>query len=479
MLFNSFEYVILLWVCYVLFWTLKQKRSLRHALLLIASWLFYSWADWRFTWLLLASTALDYGAGLGIAAGAAAGDARRKRLWMAASLVGNLGLLGFYKYYDFFTTSFQAAFAKLGLHFDPWLLGIAVPAGISFYTFQTLSYTIDVYRGTLKPCRSLLDFALFVAFFPQLVAGPIVRASDFLPQLERPPLFDAARVSSGLFQILRGLLKKLLMADILGTHIVDPHFRDQETLGQLGGWGMLLVTYAYALQLYGDFAGYSDIAIGSARLFGFELMKNFDAPFRSKSLEEFWSRWHISMSTWFQDYVYVWMGGSRVGFWRGCRNVFIAWTLVGLWHGAAWTYVLWGAYHGAWLVLVRLLRKHVIPGGKFQPGLRTTVLGTLFAFHVVAFSMILFRCRSLGDFTTACAQFTDWSRALPVLPWQLWLILALGVITHCLPEGFVAWLERLFHAVPSWLQGLGLATAIVLLFALHPPGLAPFIYFQF
>jgi D-alanyl-lipoteichoic acid acyltransferase DltB (MBOAT superfamily) len=485
MLFHSFEYLVFLWGVYVLYWTTKNRRPLRHAIVLVASYWFYSRADWRFTSLLAISTVCDYVAGGGIQRARDAGRDGAAKAWMALSLCVNLGLLGVFKYFDFFASSFNALAESWGLGGRVGLLHVALPVGISFYTFQTLSYTIDIYRGRFKPVRSLLDFALYVSFFPQLVAGPIVRARDFLPQLEAPPVLSSSRVSSGLFQILRGMTKKLLMADILGAHVVDLAFRDAATIGELSGPALLFATYAYALQLYGDFAGYTDIAIGSARILGLELTKNFDAPYRSSSLEDFWRRWHITMSSWFSDYVYVGLGGSRKGLLRACLNVLVAWTLVGLWHGAAWTFVLWGVYHGLWLAVVRLARA-ALPGGRFPLGALAAPLGWLFTFHVVAFSMILFRCPDMETFWAACRALTDWSGvrggALPLDPaanWQVWTILLLGYATHLFPGDLAGRLETAWIRTPRLVQGTVLAGAIVIFFGLHPPGLAPFIYFQF
>jgi D-alanyl-lipoteichoic acid acyltransferase DltB (MBOAT superfamily) len=478
MLFNSFTYILFLWGVYVLFWTWRKQRPLRHSMVLVASYLFYGYANAVYTLLLAGSTITDYFAGLGIERARQAGNKRGMRGWMALSLVVNLGLLATFKYFDFFADSFELAFANFGINASLLHLDLVLPVGISFYTFQTLSYTIDIYRGSMKPTRSLLDFAVFVSFFPQLVAGPIVRAKDFIPQLEQPPALKRSQVSSGLFQILRGLTKKLLMADILGAHLVDSAFADATSLGQLGGPALLLATYAYALQLYGDFAGYSDIAIGSARMLGFELRKNFDAPFKSASLEEFWSRWHISMSSWFTDYVYIGMGGSRLGVLRAARNAFVAWTLVGLWHGAAWTFVLWGMFHGACLALSRFVRQ-LLPDGKFPDTRLVKVLGVLFTFHVVAFSMILFRCRDMASFGAALSSLTDWSRPLPSVPWQITLIMVLGFATHFMPDRWQERLEAGWGRLPALLQGLALATAILLFYGLRPPGLTPFVYFQF
>ncbi len=478
MAFNSFEYALFLWAAFVLFWTLQRRKSLRHSMLLVASYWFYAQADWRFVALLALSSVVDYAAGLGVQRARDQGAPKRARGWLALSLVANLGLLGWFKYFGFFAAEFGALFGRLGFNVSGPALDIALPVGISFYTFQTLSYTLDIHAGRMRPIKSLLDFSLYVSFFPQLVAGPIVRARDFLPQLVVPPTLTSAQISSGLFQILRGLAKKLLIADLLGVHLVDGAFANAEAMGERGALGVLIATYGYALQLYGDFAGYSDIAIGSARLLGFELPKNFDAPFKSRSLEDFWSRWHISMSSWFMDYVYIQMGGSRGSWWKSSRNVLVAWGLVGLWHGAAWTFVLWGVYHGAWLVIVRLVRK-LIPGGGFPDRLPFNLLGGLFTFHVVAFSMVLFRCPDMETFWTACRQLADWSKPLPTLPWQVWTLLAVGYGTHLWPGDLAGQLERRFVATPAFAQGVFLAASIVFFFLVTPPGTAPFIYFQF
>jgi alginate O-acetyltransferase complex protein AlgI len=497
-LFNSFSYVLFLWTVYVLFWTWREKRSLRHTMVLVASYWFYAQADPWYTILLAISTVVDFRAGQGIDHARQREDERGAKRWLALSLFTNLGMLGAFKYFDFFSQGFANLFGRMGVEVQPWLLDVGLPVGISFYTFQTLSYTIDIYKGRMKSTDRFLDFALFVSFFPQLVAGPIVRAVDFMPQLEGSPKLEPSRVSSGLFQILRGLTKKLLMADVLGAHIVDLAFADGQSLGQLGAPALILVTYAYALQLYGDFAGYSDIAIGSARVLGFELKKNFDAPFKAVNLEGFWARWHISMSSWFGDYVYIGLGGSRVGVAKACRNAFIAWSLVGLWHGAAWTFVLWGMYHGLWLVIVRLVRQ-VLPGGKLPDNWAVKLLGWAFTFHVVAFSMILFRCNDLSDFGVAASRLLDWSGGLPsfesggrglqmvlpaagelrAIPWQILAIMALGYGTHLMPERWLDNTERSWIRTPAALQGVVLVAAILIFFALRPPGLSPFVYFQF
>lgn len=480
MLFHSFEYVLFLWGVFVAYWSLTERPRLRHGLLLGASYFFYAQADWRFVSLLVISSLVDFACGDKVQEARDAGKTGRG--WLGVSLAVNLGVLGFFKYFDFFVDGFgQLATRLLPSHFDTARLhlDVALPVGISFYTFQTLSYTFDIYRGKMRPIASRLDFALYVAFFPQLVAGPIVRAIDFLPQLAAKPVLENRRISSGLFQILRGLCKKLLIADLLGAHLVDPVFLDSGTLASAGAPLLLLATWAYALQLYGDFAGYSDIAIGSARLLGFELPKNFNAPYKSRNLEEFWSRWHISMSSWFMDYVYIGLGGSRVSFPRYARNVLVAWGLVGLWHGAAFTFVLWGLYHGLLLIALRGFRRLFLGGGELpdRPALR--VLSGLATFHAVAFSMILFRTPDLASFSAALSGFTHLGAGWPSLSLPLAALLILGYLTHLMPDTWQSALERGFERIPGLVQGVLLAAAIAFLFALHPPGLAPFIYFQF
>ena len=492
MYFNSFQYVLFLWTVFVLYWTWREGRRLRFSMVLIASYWFYAQADWRFTSLLFISTVTDFVAGKRIEE--AGEEQGKRRFWMGVSLVVNLGMLGFFKYYDFFVDSIEEVLAGIGRETNLWHLSeekggwldYVVPAGISFYTFQTLSYTLDIYKRRMKPCQSWLDFAVYVSFFPQLVAGPIVRAIDFLPQMEKPAAFERSRISSGLFQILRGMTKKLLMADILGVYLIDWAFRNDpdaglttaDTIATLGAPRLIVVLYAYVLQLYGDFAGYSDIAIGSARLLGFDLPKNFDAPFKSKSIEEFWGRWHISMSSWFTDYVYIGLGGSRSGLARTLANTTVAWTLVGLWHGASWVFVIWGFYHAMCLCVSRLVRL-AIPGGKLPDKPVFSVLGVLMVLHVHVVGMALFRCPDLASFRALCAELLDWSGGLdPGIPAVLWVVIALGYASHYLPERWIERTQRAFAATPAPVQGLILVAAILVFFVLAPAQ-APFIYFQF
>ena len=339
MLFPTVTFAIFLTLVLGAHTVLLGRPRAWKATMLAASYVFYAWWDWRFLTLIWLSTAVDFVAGRALMASA---SPTRRRLLLVLSLATNLGMLGFFKYADFFVESFVNLMADLGLAVSAQPLGIILPVGISFYTFQTMSYSIDIYRGRLEPTESLLDFALFVGFFPQLVAGPIVRARDFLAQLatdDRTPI-DTGR---SLRLILGGLFKKIVIADVLATELVDGVFANP---GGATGLETLLAIYGYALQIYGDFSGYSDIAIGIALLLGFRFGDNFDQPYRAASLQEFWRRWHISLSSWLRDYLYVSLGGSRRGRLLTYRNLLITMLLGGLWHGAGWTFVVWGALHG-------------------------------------------------------------------------------------------------------------------------------------
>jgi D-alanyl-lipoteichoic acid acyltransferase DltB (MBOAT superfamily) len=484
--FQTVQYALFLWSAYVLFWALQDRRRARHALLLAASWWFYGLYDWRFLPLLVLTSGVDFASGRGIEDARASGRADHARAWLALSLAANLGLLAFFKYWNFLAANVEALAALIGLPAELWRLGESgtagarweIPPGISFYTFQALSYTLDVWRGRLPACRSPMDFAVYVAFFPQLVAGPIVSARTFLPQLEARPVQRPEQLASGLVLIVRGLAKKLLVADVLGTAVVDRVFAGPASLTEAGAAGTLLASYAFALQVYGDFSGYSDIAIGSARLFGFELRKNFDAPYKSRSIEEFWTRWHISMSLWFYQYLFESLGGYRGRLARLCFNLAITHLVIGLWHGAAWSFVLWGAYWAVLMIASRLARR-ALPGGKLPDRPWLDALCVLGTFHVCLLSGIFFRAPDLESLAAALRALGDWTRALPSVPWQVWPTLALGYLSHFTPDRWDRAVERGFGRWPAFAQGLALVAAGAALLALAPPSLTPFIYFQF
>jgi len=396
--FVSLTYAVFLALIFGAYWSIGNRRA-QNLLLLCASYTFYAWWDWRFMFLMLSSTIVDYLVGLGL------GSARRpiaRRALLIVSLSANLGLLGFFKYADFFIENLVSMLRGLGMDPSVSTLRIILPVGISFYTFQTLSYTIDIYRGKISPTRSPLDFAAFVSFFPQLVAGPIERASNLLPQFQHARTFDTAAGKDGLRLILWGLFKKAVIADNLAT-FVDPVYSDPSSASAPS---LVIATVAFAFQIYCDFSGYSDIAIGSARLFGIRLMRNFALPYFSRNPAEFWRRWHISLSTWFRDYVYIPLGGNRSGRVRAAINCLLTFVLSGFWHGASWNFVIWGGMNGAAVTpgILSPGRDRRLPGEtpggeRFVP--RLPDLGkilTTFAF--ICCTWVFFRAATLGDAMT-------------------------------------------------------------------------------
>ena len=340
MLFNSLDFFIFLPIVFTLFWIFgRNKPRIQNSILLIASYVFYGWWDYRFLSLIVFSTFVDYFVGKAIYN---TSNSKEKKRWLFLSLVFNLGLLGFFKYYDFFINSFVDTFTFAGVQIENvWTLKIILPVGISFYTFQTLSYSLDIYKGKLKPTNNLLAFATYVGFFPQLVAGPIERAFHLLPQIEKEKRFKYTQAVEGLKLMLWGLFKKVAIADSLAV-MVDDIFVNY---GTQPSSTLLLGAIFFGFQIYCDFSGYSDIAIGTSKLFGVELMSNFKFPYFSRDIAEFWRRWHISLSTWFRDYLYFPLGGSRVSRPKAIRNIMVIFLVSGLWHGANWTFVIWGLYH--------------------------------------------------------------------------------------------------------------------------------------
>jgi len=384
MLFNSVEFAWFLPLALVLYWVLRRSVRGQNALLVVTSYVFYGWWDWRFLSLIVVSTILDYSVARGLGATSRSG---RRRLLVTLSVVGNLGILGFFKYCDFFVRSAASVLGALGLDADLQVLGIILPVGISFYTFQTMSYTIDVYRGRMEPVRDVLSVAAFVAFFPQLVAGPIERGSRLLPQIRKPRRLTPSGVEEGFWLIVFGLFKKCVVADNLAI-LVERAYTTADSSAMI-----VLGTVAFAFQIYGDFSGYSDIARGVSKWFGIDLMVNFRAPYVARSIQEFWRRWHISLSTWLRDYLYIPLGGNRKGPKRTYVNLLLTMLLGGLWHGAAWNFVAWGAWHGGLLGLHR----YVLAGREaIRRGPVWNVVSWTSTFVVVLVSWLLFRARSMG-----------------------------------------------------------------------------------
>ena len=395
MLFNSIDFALFLPIVFILYWFVVNKSlKLQNTLILVSSYVFYGWWDYRFLSLIVISTVVDYLVGVELDKS----HSRTKRkvlLWLSISV--NLGILGFFKYFNFFLENFNNAFSFFGFSLDSPILNIVLPVGISFYTFQTLSYSIDVYRGKLKATQSLLQFASFVAFFPQLVAGPIERATNLLPQFNKIRKFEYQKAMDGVYQIIWGLFKKVVVADNCAK-IVNEIFANYQ---DLNGSTLVLGAVLFAFQIYGDFSGYSDIAIGVSRLFGFNLMQNFAFPYFSRDIAEFWRRWHISLSSWFRDYLYIPLGGSKGSLQLKVRNTFIIFLVSGFWHGANWTFIVWGALNALYflpLLLSSRNRAHLdnIAENKLFPSVREllSVIGT---FALTTIAWVFFRAQDIHE----------------------------------------------------------------------------------
>ena len=336
MLFNSFEFLVFLPVVFALYWFVFKGRKPQNLLIVIASYVFYGWWDWKFLFLIAFTSLCSFLSGKFIAKNE---DSPQKQKWIsAANIIVNLSVLGVFKYYNFFAESLADLLSAFGFQADFVTLNVILPVGISFYTFQALSYSIDVYKGKIKATDDIVEFFAYISFFPQLVAGPIERATNLLPQFQKERNFDYAKAVDGMRQMLWGFFKKMVVADNCAT-VVNQHWAEYHNLPTVT---LMLLGVLFAFQIYCDFSGYSDIAIGCARLFGFDLKQNFNFPYFSRSIPEFWRRWHISLTTWFRDYIYFPLGGSRCDKWKIIRNVFIVWAVSGLWHGANWTFVCWG-----------------------------------------------------------------------------------------------------------------------------------------
>lgn len=395
MLFNSFDFAIFLPIVFLLYWYgTKGRVSYQNVLIVVASYVFYGWWDWRFLSLMFISTCVDYFIALAIVKQE---SLKSKKSLLLLSIAVNIGILGFFKYFNFFTENFIEAFSFFGFQFEPLSLSIVLPVGISFYTFQTLSYTIDVYRGKLLPSKNFIAFAAYVSFFPQLVAGPIERATNLLPQFLAKRKMNPEEVALGLRQIFWGLFKKIVVADNCARY-ANEIFNNYENYNSLT---LSLGAIAFAFQIYGDFSGYSDIAIGTSRLFNFQLMRNFNYPYFSRDIAEFWRRWHISLTTWFRDYVYIPLGGSKVSEAKVIRNIIVIFLVSGFWHGANWTFIFWGLLNALFflpLIISKRNRKHldIIADNGFFPRIKHLV-GMILTFSLTTFAWIFFRANSISD----------------------------------------------------------------------------------
>ncbi|ALJ04030.1 acyltransferase [Pseudalgibacter alginicilyticus] len=395
MLFNSFEYLIFLPTVFILYWFVCNRNlKWQNFLLLVVSYFFYGLWDWRFLSLIIFSSFIDYFCGLAIEK---AKEKTIKKRWLTLSMIVNLGFLGVFKYYNFFASEFAAAWATIGIEVNTFTLDIILPVGISFYTFQTMSYTIDVYRKQLKPTKDIIAFFAFVSFFPQLVAGPIERATNLLPQFHTKRIFDYKKATDGLRQILWGLFKKIVIADncaIIVNQVFDNH-------ADYNASTLVIAAIFFAFQIYGDFSGYSDIAIGTSRLFGFNLMQNFAFPYFSRDIAEFWRRWHISLSTWFRDYLYIPIGGSKGGTAMKIRNTFIIFLVSGFWHGANWTFIIWGGLNALYFLPLLLRNKNrsnldVAAQGQVLINAKEA-FQIIFTFSITVIAWVFFRAETVTD----------------------------------------------------------------------------------
>lgn len=477
MLFNSIEFLIFLPIVFVLYWFVFKKLRWQNLLVVVASYIFYGWWDYRFLFLIALTTICSFTSALGIGKQRVSGEMCGGGILTVSNIVLNLLILGIFKYYNFFADSFSQLFSGFGLTVHPVTLKLVLPVGISFYTFQALSYTIDVYRGKMSATRDVISFFAFISFFPQLVAGPIERATNLLPQFQRERRFDYENAVDGSKQILWGLFKKMVIADNCAD-IVDSIWFDYSHHSSLM---LVIAAVLFAFQIYGDFSGYSDIAIGTAKLFGIKLMRNFNLPYFSRSVAEFWKRWHISLNTWFVDYVYIPLGGSREGKWKTIRNTFVIFFLSGLWHGANWTYVTWGVYHAALFIPMLIIGKRkkytdVVAQERKLPSLRELWQMGL-TFVLATFGWIIFRADSISDFAgyVSCI-FTNIGVQDGIAGEKALLFIAILVI--------VEWVNRrrehafAFHIRNNWLRwGVYLITALLCLAQAGKQ--VQFIYFQF
>lgn len=477
MLFNSINFAIFLPIVFLLYWFVCNRNlKLQNLLIVIASYTFYGWWDWRFLGLIILSTIIDYSIGVSLSNQS---NIKKRKILLWTSIIVNIGLLGFFKYYNFFLENLILSFAQLGIELNPSSLKIILPVGISFYTFQTLSYTIDVYKEKLTPTKDFIAFTAFVCFFPQLVAGPIERATNLLPQFYTKRKFDYNNAIDGLRQILWGLFKKVVIADNCAIYS-NMYFNNYE---DYSGSGLALGVFFFTIQIYGDFSGYSDIAIGTSRLFGFNLMKNFSTPFFSRDIGEYWRRWHISLSTWFRDYIYIPLGGSKGGNWMKTRNIFVIFLVSGFWHGANWTYVLWGALNALFILPYMLISKsnkqtQIVAENSLLPSFKEFFQMT-FTFSITVLLFIVFRSENISMafdytsiiFSSSFFQFPDFPKQVLLLVFIFTIIEWFGRMDNFAIEKLFFKSNRIFR--------ISFYYILVIMILWYGGKEQEFIYFQF
>ncbi|MFC2088226.1 MBOAT family O-acyltransferase [Calditrichota bacterium] len=471
--FVTVQYLVFVIIVFFIYWHLNRKYQ--NIFLLIASYYFYACWDWRFLSLIIISTITDFISGQKIFQ---AKNQKLKRFWLIFSLVVNLGVLGYFKYFNFFADSLITLAQSIGWNLSQTTLHIILPVGISFYTFQTLSYSIDIFRGKLKPTNSIIDFGAFVAFFPQLVAGPIVRAREFIFQLEKKRVFTSDDFQYGLRRFLLGFFKKAFIADTIAVHLVDPVFANPGNYSSITLW---IAIIGYSIQIYADFSGYSNMAIGTAKILGFNIPENFNFPYLAKNISDFWRRWHMTMSRFFRDYVYIGLGGNRGTILRTNVNLIITTLISGLWHGAGWTFVIWGGLHGLYTAIYQTFNRWKIKNisQNIHFGFLGSLIGWFFTQSAVLFAWILFRAQ---DFSSSWIYLKGLfnstgtnSIEISILVWIAFLSFVFDHIGGWLLENK----NILINKVPNLLQAAVYATIIIFLFNARPADINPFIYFQF
>ena len=471
MLFPTATFALFFLVVLPLSWLTMPWPHRWRPFIIVASYVFYSWWDWRFVFLLAGCTLWNQVLAVRIWRSRSQAQ-RRALLWLA--LAGNLGVLGYFKYYDFFVTSTDNLATTVGMDVPLSLKSIVLPVGISFYTFMAISYVVDAYRGDFEP-TTLEKFAVYLSFFPHLVAGPIVRPSELIPQIDTPRNPRRVDTSRAFYLIATGLFKKVVIANYLASSIVDEVFAAP---GQHSSLEILIAVYAYAVQIYADFSGYTDMAIGIALLLGFRFPQNFDSPYAAVSVQDFWRRWHMTLSRWLRDYLYIPLGGNRRGTILTYRNLLLTMLIGGLWHGAAWTFVVWGGLHGVALAGERWRNER--RGAPRPETTRSRWVGRILTFHFVCFAWIFFRSDSFdAAWDMIVGLFTGWGEASPLVTSGVLLAIAVGIGSQYLPQRVPQLVMARFSRLPVLGQATVLALALVLTSAMGPEGVAPFIYFQF
>jgi len=481
MVFNSFEFMIFLPIVFILYWFVFHGQQWKNLLIAVASYIFYGWWDWRFLFLIALTSISSYISGLLLEF--FEGKRRIQKVVSGGNIILNLAILGVFKYYNFFVDNINSLLYYIfNYHLDWVTMEVILPVGISFYTFQALSYSIDVYQKKIPATHNVIDFFAYISFFPQLVAGPIERATNLLPQFQSERKFDYANAVDGLRQMLWGLLKKLVVADNCAA-VVNEYWNQYHSLP---GTAIFVLGVLFTFQIYCDFSGYSDIAIGCSRLFGINLMRNFHFPYFSRSIPEFWRRWHISLTTWFRDYIYFPLGGSRCSKWKVIRNVYLVWGISGLWHGANWTFVCWGLFHATLLAIyniggINTKYKNIVAYGHFMPNLKET-LQIITTFVLAVFGWIIFRADSITQAfeiirSMICNKFFDAS----MIHGKSYLMYGFALL-------FIEWLQRdKDHALQLPSAGIfkysltrfSIYSAILYIIFMYSGTVQTFIYFQF